>query len=180
MSEVSRPLSDGALGAVLGDVWLLRCRVICARFTEEGTQGLTGAAFRDHRRCAGPCGSALAASRRLVRRPAGENRRRMFELPWRENATVTQLAERFTVTLMRMKKKVVGRQQAGLVTTEKVRRVRTCRVGLGAPDQERAWLERFRGDGKARFDAPYKSIKRSTAAFGSGDEPSAMAESWWP
>lgn len=160
MSEVSRPLSDGALGAVLGDVRDLRCRGICARLTEEGTQGLTGAAFRDHRRCAGPCGSALAASRRLVRRAAGENWRRMFELPWRENATVTNLAERFHMTLTRMKQQVVGLQQAGLVTTEKVRPVRNCRVGRGERGGERAWLERYRGDWrKARFDARYMPNK---------------------
>jgi DNA-binding transcriptional ArsR family regulator len=57
------------------------------------------------------------------------------------------------MTLSGMKKHVSVLEQAGLVTTEKVGRVRICRLGQGALDEERAWLERYRRMWTARFDA---------------------------
>jgi DNA-binding transcriptional ArsR family regulator len=44
-------------------------------------------------------------------------------------------------------------EQAGLVTTEKVGRVRTCKLGLGRLEEEAAWIERYRQLWDARFDA---------------------------
>jgi DNA-binding transcriptional ArsR family regulator len=44
-------------------------------------------------------------------------------------------------------------EQAGLVTTEKVGRVRTCTLGPRRLEQEAAWIERCRQLWVARFDA---------------------------
>ena len=80
-------------------------------------------------------------------------RRGVIEQLWREDASITELAQRFQMTLTGMKKHVGVLEQAGLVTTEKVGRVRTCRLGQGALDEEWAWLERYRRMWTARFDA---------------------------
>jgi hypothetical protein len=43
-------------------------------------------------------------------------------------------------------------EQAGLVTTEKVGRVRTCKLGQRGLEEEAAWIERYRQRWAARFD----------------------------
>ena len=86
-------------------------------------------------------------------------RRGVIEQLWREDASITALAERFQMTLTGMKKHVDVLEQAGLVTTEKVGRVRTCRLGKGALDEEWAWLERYRRMWTARFDALDKVVE---------------------
>jgi DNA-binding transcriptional ArsR family regulator len=80
-------------------------------------------------------------------------RRGVIEQLLRQDASITELAERFQMTLTGIKKHVSVLEQAGLVTTEKVGRVRTCRLGKGALDQEWEWLERYRRVWTARFDA---------------------------
>jgi DNA-binding transcriptional ArsR family regulator len=57
------------------------------------------------------------------------------------------------MTLTGMKKHVGVLEQAGLVTTEKVGRVRTCKLGPRRLAAEAAWLERYRQLWDARFDA---------------------------
>ena len=79
-------------------------------------------------------------------------RRGVLEQLWREDASITALAERFHMTLTGMKKHVGVLEQAGLVTTEKVGRVRTCRLGLRGLDDEWAWIERYRRVWDERFD----------------------------
>ena len=71
----------------------------------------------------------------------------------RADASITELAEKFDMTLTGMKKHVGVLEQAGLVTTEKVGRVRTCKLGLRALEEEAAWIERRRQLWEARFDA---------------------------
>jgi DNA-binding transcriptional ArsR family regulator len=51
-----------------------------------------------------------------------------------------------------MKKHVGVLEQARLVTTEKVGRVRTCKLGTRRLEEETAWLERYRQRWDARFD----------------------------
>ncbi|HEY8974573.1 MAG TPA: metalloregulator ArsR/SmtB family transcription factor [Burkholderiaceae bacterium] len=80
-------------------------------------------------------------------------RRGVIEQLWRGDASITELAERFHMTLTGMKKHVGVLEQAGLVTTEKVGRVRTCRLGQGGLDEEWAWLGHYRSVWAARFDA---------------------------
>ena len=86
-------------------------------------------------------------------------RRGVIEQLWRKDASITELAERFQMTLTGMKKHVGVLEQAGLVITEKVGRVRTCRLGQGALDEEWAWLERYRRMWTARFDALDKVVE---------------------
>ena len=56
------------------------------------------------------------------------------------------------MTLTGMKKHIGVLEQAGLVTTEKVGRVRTCRLGISRLEQEAEWIERYRQLWDARFD----------------------------
>ncbi|MBD8880813.1 helix-turn-helix transcriptional regulator [Rhodanobacter hydrolyticus] len=80
-------------------------------------------------------------------------RRGVLEQLGRADASVTDLAQRFRMTLTGMKKHVSILEQAGLVTTEKVGRVRTCKLGLRRLEEETAWIERHRELWSARFDA---------------------------
>ena len=57
------------------------------------------------------------------------------------------------MTLTGMKKHVGVLEKAGLVSTEKVGRVRTCKLGLRRLEEEAAWIERHRQRWAARFDA---------------------------
>ncbi len=70
----------------------------------------------------------------------------------RADASITDLVEKFHMTLTGMKKHVGVLEQAGLVTTEKVGRVRTCKLGLRRLEEEAAWIERYRQLWDARFD----------------------------
>ena len=79
-------------------------------------------------------------------------RRGILEQLGRADASITALAEKFHMTLTGMKKHVCVLEQAGLVTTEKVGRVRTCRLGLRGLEEEAAWIESYRQLWAARFD----------------------------
>jgi DNA-binding transcriptional ArsR family regulator len=79
-------------------------------------------------------------------------RRGVLEQLGRADASITDLAEKFNMTLTGMKKHVGVLEQAGLVTTEKIGRVRTCRLGLRRLDDEAAWISRYRRLWDARFD----------------------------
>jgi DNA-binding transcriptional ArsR family regulator len=79
-------------------------------------------------------------------------RRGVLEQLGRADASITDLAEKFRMTLTGMKKHVGVLEQAGLVTTEKVGRVRTCRLGRRRLEEEAAWIERYRQLWEARFD----------------------------
>ena len=86
-------------------------------------------------------------------------RRGVLEQLGRADASITQLAAKFRMTLTGMKKHVGVLEQAGLVTTEKVGRVRTCKLGLGRLEEEAAWIERYRQLWDARFDELDKVIE---------------------
>jgi DNA-binding transcriptional ArsR family regulator len=79
-------------------------------------------------------------------------RRGVLEQLGRKDASITDLADKFHMTLTGMKKHVGVLEQAGLVTTEKVGRVRTCRLGLRGLEEAAAWIERHRQFWSARFD----------------------------
>lgn len=80
-------------------------------------------------------------------------RRGVLEQLGRSDASITELADRFHMTLTGMKKHVGVLQDAGFVTTEKVGRVRTCRLGLRGFEEEAAWIEAYRRLWAERFDA---------------------------
>ena len=80
-------------------------------------------------------------------------RRGVLEQLGRSDASITDLAEKFHMTLTGMKKHVGVLEDAGLVVTEKVGRVRTCKLGPRRLQAETAWIERYRQLWDARFDA---------------------------
>ena len=86
-------------------------------------------------------------------------RRGVLEHLGRSDASITDLAEKFHMTLTGMKKHVGVLEQAGLVTTQKVGRVRTCRLGPRRLAEETAWLEAYRQLWAARFDALDKVVE---------------------
>ena len=79
-------------------------------------------------------------------------RRGVLEQLGRADASITDLAVKFRMSLTGMKKHVVVLQQAGLVTTEKIGRVRSCKLGLRRMEEESAWIERYRQLWDARFE----------------------------
>jgi DNA-binding transcriptional ArsR family regulator len=98
-------------------------------------------------------------------------RRGVLEQLGRADASITDLADKFHMTLTGMKKHVGVLERAGLVTTEKVGRVRTCKLGRRLLEEEAAWIERCRQLWAARFDELDKVIeelKRKEKADGRG------------
>jgi len=79
-------------------------------------------------------------------------RRGVLEQLGRADASITNLAERFEMTLTGMKKHVGVLEHAGLVATTKVGRVRTCTLGQRRLDEATAWIDRYRQLWSARFD----------------------------
>src|SRR5499425_566163 len=96
-------------------------------------------------------------------------RRGVLEQLGRSDASITALAEKFQMTLTGMKKHVGVLEEAGLVTTKKVGRVRTCKLGPRRLEEETAWIERYRQLWDARFDELDKvveELKRKEKAGG--------------
>ena len=79
-------------------------------------------------------------------------RRGVLEQLGRSDASITELADKFHMTLTGMKKHVGVLELAGFITTEKVGRVRTCRLGLRKLEEEAAWIETYRQLWASRFD----------------------------
>src|SRR4051795_5807455 len=79
-------------------------------------------------------------------------RRGVLEQLGRADAAITDLAEKFDMTLTGMKKHVGVLERAGLVITEKVGRVRSCTLGRRRLEEEAAWIESYRRLWDARFD----------------------------
>jgi DNA-binding transcriptional ArsR family regulator len=84
---------------------------------------------------------------------ADATRRGVLDQLARGNASITDLADRFHMTLTGMKKHVGVLEHAGLVTTEKVGRVRQCRIGPCRLQEEMEWISRYRQVWDARFEA---------------------------
>ena len=85
-------------------------------------------------------------------------RRGVLERLAREDASITELADTFHMTLTGMKKHIAVLERAGLVVTEKVGRVRTCKLGQRGLEAEAEWIEAHRKLFEARFDALDKII----------------------
>jgi DNA-binding transcriptional ArsR family regulator len=84
---------------------------------------------------------------------ADATRRGVLERLGRTDASMTELARMFDMTLTGMKKHVGVLEQAGLVSTEKVGRVRTCRLGPRRLEEATAWIERYHQLWASRFGA---------------------------
>ena len=80
-------------------------------------------------------------------------RRGVLEQLGQGDASITQLADKFHMTPTGMKKHVGVLEQAGLITTRKVGRVRTCKLGVSRLAEETAWIDAYRRLWASRFDA---------------------------
>ena len=86
-------------------------------------------------------------------------RRGVLERLGRADASITDLAQAFHMTLTGMRKHVGVLEQAELVTTEKVGRVRTCRLGPRRLEEETTWIEQYRQLWDSRFDELDKVVE---------------------
>src|SRR5690606_12795469 len=88
-------------------------------------------------------------------------RRGILERLGRADASITELSEQFRMTLTGMKKHVRVLEEAGFVTTEKVGRVRKCRLGSRRREEEAAWIESYRQRWESRFAALDRIIEET-------------------
>jgi DNA-binding transcriptional ArsR family regulator len=91
---------------------------------------------------------------------ADATRRGVLEQLGRADASISDLADKFHMTLAGMMKHVGILEEAELVTTEKVGRVRTCKLGTHRLEEETAWLERHRQLWDSRFDELDKVVEQ--------------------
>jgi DNA-binding transcriptional ArsR family regulator len=82
----------------------------------------------------------------------------------RKDASITDLAGKFDMTLTGMKKHVRILEDAGLVTTEKVGRVRTARLGPRRLQDESEWIEMYQQMVNERFNRLEKFLERTKGA----------------
>jgi len=92
---------------------------------------------------------------------ADPTRRGILERLGRRDASISDLAERFDMTLTGIKKHVTVLEDAGLVTTEKVGRVRTCRLGPRRLEDETKWIEGYRRTLNERLDSLGEFLERT-------------------
>jgi DNA-binding transcriptional ArsR family regulator len=91
-------------------------------------------------------------------------RRGILERLGVRDASISELAEHFGMTLTGMKKHVHVLEEAGLVTTEKVGRVRRCRLGPRRLEDETAWIARYQQMLEARLDRLGEFLERTKGA----------------
>ena len=91
-----------------------------------------------------------------------DTRRGVLERLLRADASITDLADKFQMTLPGMMKHVGVLEQAGLVTTKKIGRVRTCQLGPRRLDEGAAWIEKYRRLWDERFDELDKVVQELT------------------
>ena len=92
---------------------------------------------------------------------ADQTRRGILERLGRADASITDLASAFDMTLTGMKKHVQILEVAGLVKTEKVGRVRTCKLGPRRLDDENAWISQYQQMLEARLDRLGQFLERT-------------------
>jgi len=89
-------------------------------------------------------------------------RRGVLEYLGRHEASITDLAHRFQMTLTGMRKHVGVLEEAGLIVSEKVGRVRTCRIGPRRLEEAATWLEQYHRRWEARFTALDEIVEELT------------------
>jgi DNA-binding transcriptional ArsR family regulator len=92
---------------------------------------------------------------------ADPTRREVLRRLGRGSATITDLAEPFGISLTGMKKHVRVLEDAGLVTTEKVGRVRQCSLGPRRLDDVQAWMDEYRRMLDERLDRFGELLERT-------------------
>jgi DNA-binding transcriptional ArsR family regulator len=88
-------------------------------------------------------------------------RRAILQRLGRTDASISDLAANFDMTLTGMKKHVRILEEAGLVTTEKIGRVRHCRIGPRRLDDETAWIAKYQQMLEARLDRLGEFLERT-------------------
>ena len=88
-------------------------------------------------------------------------RRGILEHLGRKDFSISDLASKFDITLTGLKKHVQVLERSGLVTTEKVGRVRTCRLGPRRLEPEADWIANYRQMLEARFDRLEEFLERT-------------------
>ena len=79
-------------------------------------------------------------------------RRGILERLARRDLSISELATDFDMTLTGVKKHVRVLERAGLLTTQKIGRVRSCSLGPRRLDDETTWIESYRTTLEARLD----------------------------
>jgi DNA-binding transcriptional ArsR family regulator len=97
---------------------------------------------------------------------ADGTRRGILERLGRREASISELAEQFDMTLTGMKKHVQLLESAGLVRTQKVGRVRTCSLGTRRLTAEAAWIAKYHQMVEAQLDSLGEFLERTK-----GDQP---------
>ena len=93
-------------------------------------------------------------------------RRGILERLWRGEASISDLAHKFEMTLTGIKKHVQILEGAGLLTTHKVGRVRSCKLGPRRLEQETAWISAYQQMLEQRYDQLGEFLERTK-----GSEP---------
>ncbi|HKS07706.1 MAG TPA: metalloregulator ArsR/SmtB family transcription factor [Gemmatimonadaceae bacterium] len=88
-------------------------------------------------------------------------RRGILQRLGRANATITELAEAFDITLTGIKKHISVLEAAGLVESEKIGRVRHCRLGPRRLDDEKLWIETYRRMLEGRLNRLEEFLERT-------------------
>src|SRR5687768_11219133 len=83
---------------------------------------------------------------------ADPTRRGILERLGRGSASISDLATEFSMTLTGIKKHVRILEEAGLLVTRKVGRVRSCELGPRRMEDESAWIAMYQRMLHARFD----------------------------
>jgi DNA-binding transcriptional ArsR family regulator len=97
---------------------------------------------------------------------ADGTRRGILERLGRREASISELAEQFDMTLTGMKKHVQLLEDAGLVRTQKIGRVRTCTLGTRRLTAEAAWIAKYHRMLEAQLDSLGEFLERTK-----GDQP---------
>jgi DNA-binding transcriptional ArsR family regulator len=92
---------------------------------------------------------------------ADPTRRGILEMLGGKDASISELAAKFEITLTGIKKHVQILEHAGLVATRKVGRVRTCRLGAHRLEQEAAWIAKYRQMLESRLDGLDEFLERT-------------------
>ena len=90
-----------------------------------------------------------------------QTRRGILERLGRGDASITELAHKFEMTLTGIKKHVQILEGAGLLTTEKVGRVRSCKLGPHRLAEETAWINGYQQMLERRYDQLGEFLERT-------------------
>ena len=89
---------------------------------------------------------------RVLQALADPTRRRMVEVLSRGPVSVSELARPFDMTLSAIVQHLAVLEASGVVRSEKVGRVRTCRIEAAALDTAEQWVRQRRAEWERRFD----------------------------